>query len=84
MQPRRSDLLEEATAAGVEPAGGGNGGPTPFCDKMREIGQWNTAWDPFFELDSVWTDQFRVGESMRQIKTFIDRLFAVNLFALSL
>lgn len=51
-------LLEEATAAGVEPAGGGNGGPTPSCDKMREIGQWNAAWDPFFELDPVWTDQF--------------------------
>jgi alkylhydroperoxidase/carboxymuconolactone decarboxylase family protein YurZ len=25
---------------------------------MRTIGQWNTAWDPFFELDPVWTDQF--------------------------
>jgi alkylhydroperoxidase/carboxymuconolactone decarboxylase family protein YurZ len=22
------------------------------------VGQWNTAWDPFFELDPVWTDQF--------------------------
>jgi alkylhydroperoxidase/carboxymuconolactone decarboxylase family protein YurZ len=22
------------------------------------MGQWNTAWDPFFELDPVWTDQF--------------------------
>jgi hypothetical protein len=31
---------------------------TPFCDEMRAIGQWNTAWDPFFELDPVWTDQF--------------------------
>ena len=25
---------------------------------MRAIGQWNTAWDPFFDLDPVWTDQF--------------------------
>jgi alkylhydroperoxidase/carboxymuconolactone decarboxylase family protein YurZ len=25
---------------------------------MRAIGQWNTAWDPFLELDPVWTDQF--------------------------
>ena len=25
---------------------------------MRAIGQWNSAWDPFFELDPVWTDQF--------------------------
>jgi len=51
-------LLEEAKAAGVKPAGRGKGEPTPSCDKMREIGQWNTAWDPFFELDPVWTDQF--------------------------
>ena len=51
-------LLEEAKAAGVKPAGRGKGEPTPFSDKMREIGQWNTAWDPFFELDPVWTDQF--------------------------
>jgi alkylhydroperoxidase/carboxymuconolactone decarboxylase family protein YurZ len=50
-------LLEEAKAAGVQPA------PkppqaTPACDKMKAIGQWNTAWDPFFELDPVWTDEF--------------------------
>ena len=51
-------LLEEAKAAGVEPAGRGKGQPTPFCDQMRAIGQWNTAWDPFFEMDPVWTDQF--------------------------
>ena len=25
---------------------------------MRAIGQWNQAWDPFYELDPVWTDQF--------------------------
>jgi alkylhydroperoxidase/carboxymuconolactone decarboxylase family protein YurZ len=25
---------------------------------MRELGQWNTAWDPFYELDPEWTDQF--------------------------
>jgi alkylhydroperoxidase/carboxymuconolactone decarboxylase family protein YurZ len=31
---------------------------TPACDKMKAIGQWNTAWDPFYQLDPVWTDQF--------------------------
>lgn len=31
---------------------------TPACDKMKAIGQWNTAWDPFFQLDPEWTDQF--------------------------
>jgi len=25
---------------------------------MRAFGQWNTAWDPFFELDPTWTDEF--------------------------
>jgi alkylhydroperoxidase/carboxymuconolactone decarboxylase family protein YurZ len=51
-------LLEEAKAAGVKPAGRGKGESTPFCDKMKAIGQWNAAWDPFFEIDPVWTDQF--------------------------
>jgi alkylhydroperoxidase/carboxymuconolactone decarboxylase family protein YurZ len=51
-------LLEEAKAAGVKPAQRGKGEPTPFCDEMRAIGQWNTAWDPFFELDLVWIEQF--------------------------
>jgi alkylhydroperoxidase/carboxymuconolactone decarboxylase family protein YurZ len=50
-------LLEEAKAAGVEP-GSKNKVPTPVCDKAREIGQWNTAWDPFFNLDPLWTEQF--------------------------
>lgn len=50
-------LIEEAKAAGARattrpPVG------TPACDKMRALGQWNAAWDPFFELDPVWTDQF--------------------------
>ena len=25
---------------------------------MRSAGQWNTAWDPFVQLDPAWTDQF--------------------------
>ncbi len=31
---------------------------TPACDKIRAMGQWNRAGDPFYELDPVWTDQF--------------------------
>jgi alkylhydroperoxidase/carboxymuconolactone decarboxylase family protein YurZ len=50
-------LLEEAKAAGVKPATHPKVA-TPACDKMRAVGQWNEAWDPFFELDPVWTDQF--------------------------
>src|SRR5215831_8885068 len=45
-------LLEEAKTAGKqaapEPAAS-----TPACDKMKAIGQWNTAWDPFYQLDPV-------------------------------
>jgi alkylhydroperoxidase/carboxymuconolactone decarboxylase family protein YurZ len=51
-------LLEEAKAANVQPAPRANMEPTPACDAMRKIGQWNTAWDPFFELDPLWTDEF--------------------------
>jgi alkylhydroperoxidase/carboxymuconolactone decarboxylase family protein YurZ len=50
-------LLEEAQALGsprpLKPAAA-----TPSCDQMKAIGQWNTAWDPFYELDAKWTDQF--------------------------
>jgi len=51
-------LLEEAKAAGVKLAERPSAPVTPSCDKMKAIGQWNTAWDPFYELDPVWTDQF--------------------------
>jgi len=50
-------LIEEATAAGKAPAPK-VGDATPACDRMKQIGQWNQAWDPFFQLDPVWTDQF--------------------------
>ena len=50
-------LLEEAKAAGVNPAERPKAA-TPACDKMRTAGQWNEAWNPFFELDPLWTDQF--------------------------
>jgi alkylhydroperoxidase/carboxymuconolactone decarboxylase family protein YurZ len=50
-------LLEEAKAAGIQPE------PkppvaTPAIDKIKSIGQWNPAWDPFYQLDPVWTDEF--------------------------
>jgi alkylhydroperoxidase/carboxymuconolactone decarboxylase family protein YurZ len=50
--------LEEARAAGVKPTPSTKAVATPTCDKTREVGQWNDAWDPFFELDPGWTDQF--------------------------
>jgi len=49
-------LLEEAQAAGIELSH--KQAETPACDQMKAIGQWNTAWDPFYQLDPIWTDQF--------------------------
>jgi alkylhydroperoxidase/carboxymuconolactone decarboxylase family protein YurZ len=50
-------LLEEARAAGVQPVAKAPAA-TPACDRMKSAGQWNPAWDPFYELDPVWTDEF--------------------------
>ena len=48
-------LLEEAKAAGVKLAPK-DAAATPVCDKMKAAGQWNTAWDEFFEIDPAWTE----------------------------
>jgi hypothetical protein len=45
-------LLEEAKTVGKQPAPK-PAAPTPACDKMKAIGQWNAAWDPFYQLDPV-------------------------------
>ena len=50
-------LLEEAKLAEASPKPKAPV-PTPACDKMRAAGIWNSAWDPFFELDPAWTDEF--------------------------
>lgn len=31
---------------------------TPLCDRLREIGQWNPNWEPFYRLDPAWTEAF--------------------------
>jgi alkylhydroperoxidase/carboxymuconolactone decarboxylase family protein YurZ len=63
-------LLEEMKAAGVKPSGGPKP-ETPACDAMRAIGQWNTAWDPFYELSPDWTDKFfALGASIYKSGTF--------------
>lgn len=49
-------LLAELPAA--DDAGRPQPTATPACDAMRAMGQWNTAWDPFFNLDPAWTEQF--------------------------
>jgi alkylhydroperoxidase/carboxymuconolactone decarboxylase family protein YurZ len=50
--------LEEAGAAGVAAVQTIESEATPACDAMREMGQWNAAWDPFFDLDPAWTEEF--------------------------
>ena len=50
-------LLEEAKAAGARPSAKPNVA-TPACDKLKEVGQWNDAWNPFYELDPRWTEEF--------------------------
>lgn len=50
-------LIEEAKAAGVQPKPAPHAA-TPACDRVKAVGQWNTAWDPFYQLDPVWTDEF--------------------------
>jgi len=51
-------LIEEARAAGVSAKG--NRTETPACDRMRTAGQWNVAWDAFYEIDPEWTEAFIV------------------------
>ncbi len=48
-------LLEEAKTAGVTVK---SAAPvaTPSVDKMKAIGQWNIAWEPFLAIDPGWTD----------------------------
>ncbi|HTZ46564.1 MAG TPA: carboxymuconolactone decarboxylase family protein [Verrucomicrobiae bacterium] len=52
-------LIDEAHVEGIQvklkPATA-----TPSIDKMKAIGQWNEAWNPFVELDPQWTEEFMV------------------------
>ena len=51
-------LIEEAGTAGVSAKG--KSVATPACDRMRAAGQWNVAWDAFYEIDPEWTEAFIV------------------------
>ena len=50
-------LLEEAKAAGARPSPKPNVA-TLACDQLKAVGQWNDAWNPFYELDPGWTEEF--------------------------
>lgn len=51
-------LTEEAETAGLSAKG--KSVETPACDRMRAAGQWNVAWDAFYEIDPEWTEAFIV------------------------
>src|SRR5271156_475329 len=75
-------LLEEMKAADVKAAGGSKP-ETPACDAMRAIGQWNTAWDPFYELSPAWTDRFfAFGASLYKSGLFTPRFMELLSIAL--
>jgi alkylhydroperoxidase/carboxymuconolactone decarboxylase family protein YurZ len=75
-------LLEEMRAAGVKPASGPRP-ETPASDAMRAMGQWNTAWDPFYELSPAWTDQFfAFGASIYKSPLFTPRFIELISIAL--
>lgn len=76
-------LIEEMTAAGVQ-AGPAAMVATPSCDALREMGQWNTAFDPFLELAPAWTEgyfAFAVG-SVYQSGVFTPRFIELISIAL--
>jgi alkylhydroperoxidase/carboxymuconolactone decarboxylase family protein YurZ len=31
---------------------------TPLCDRLRDAGEWNPNWEPFYQLDPAWTEAF--------------------------
>ena len=50
-------LIEEASAEAIA-AASRPAAATPFIDRMKTMGQWNAARDPFLALDPDWTDAF--------------------------
>jgi alkylhydroperoxidase/carboxymuconolactone decarboxylase family protein YurZ len=48
-------LMDEAGSAAPEQV---SPKPTPACDTVSALGQWNPAWDPFVRLDPDWAEQF--------------------------
>ena len=50
------DKLAEWDPEGAEPLL--RVGASPWNNAMKAMGQWNTAWDPFYELSPLWTEEF--------------------------
>ena len=45
---------------------------TPLCDALRAAGEWNDAWDPFYELDPEWTEQFMAMGTLPMRRGLLD------------
>jgi alkylhydroperoxidase/carboxymuconolactone decarboxylase family protein YurZ len=45
---------------------------TPFCDRLRQIGEWNPNWEPFYELDPAWTEKFMTMGVSPMLKGVLD------------
>jgi len=68
VQSGRAHRSGKSQSANAQPTPRTNTEPTSACDAMRRIGQWNTAWDPFFELDPVFTDEFMAMGYLRRLE----------------
>lgn len=45
---------------------------TPICDRLRELGEWNPTWEPFYELDPAWTEKFMTAGTTPMLKGVLD------------
>ncbi|HEU5297266.1 MAG TPA: carboxymuconolactone decarboxylase family protein [Burkholderiaceae bacterium] len=45
---------------------------TPICDRLRELGEWNPNWEPFYELDPAWTEKFMAAGVAPMLKGVLD------------
>ena len=45
---------------------------TPICDHLKAIGEWNPDWEPFYELDPVWTERFMAMGTTPMLSRVLD------------
>ena len=45
---------------------------TPICDHLKASGEWNPNWEPFYELDPVWTEKFMAMGTAPMLSRVLD------------
>jgi len=45
---------------------------TPICDRLRETGEWNPGWEPFYDLDPAWTERFIAMGTLPMLRGALD------------